>query len=425
MNQDESAKFCWIGWVPSITGRLSFSLIGHSEFPYPAKYFNSIRRNKRYVIVYQKRWPRDGVLLSIKIIRDLMEEKNRGFGAEPKTESRFHHCFFIANSNIKEVGSDELLIGTIYFVRNYKKLDNLNKKINAFMEKHTQQDISCLEGDFTKIKAVLDTEIVQFNVALKRSGKAEISVNGDGYESSEHAKPLANSAYFFLRDIAHQHKHHSPTKDTIATLNDIKEWKFLTLQSLMHAVLSGKRTFSTSTNAAGILAYARSFCRTIVRPSIKSSPPQLQQIYDAVMSDEILASHSILQARKNAKRSARNHKISTFTAIMLGYLAITVSAFGILGSKSLEGHGRSGMEEFLAGVLQFSISSPYALLVPLVIILAFIYQGTKSFENNGFLNIAYRLFMKCKKNALVTLILLAIFASGFSFMFFTGLLFNL
>ena len=88
-SQKRNEPILRMGWIPTVSGRLSFSLIGCTNFPYPAKYYNKYADKQHCLVVYQKRWPRDGVFHS-KFIRWLLEKINC---AIKRQNSRFLHAF--------------------------------------------------------------------------------------------------------------------------------------------------------------------------------------------------------------------------------------------------------------------------------------------------------------------------------------------
>ena len=60
------------GWVPTVGGRLSFSIVGHSSHPSRAVNANVADKSKRYLICYQKRKLLDSILPIKNILAPLL-----------------------------------------------------------------------------------------------------------------------------------------------------------------------------------------------------------------------------------------------------------------------------------------------------------------------------------------------------------------
>ncbi len=48
-------SFSLFSWIPTVTGRLSFSIIGETDFPAPTEKVNVVDENHRYILCFQKR----------------------------------------------------------------------------------------------------------------------------------------------------------------------------------------------------------------------------------------------------------------------------------------------------------------------------------------------------------------------------------
>ena len=275
-------SFSLTGWIPTVSGRLSLSLIGKTDWPYPALYYNQLNQTHRYIAVYQRRWSGDAVHHT-KFYRWL---NSKIFSKKFKTETQFTHAFFLAMSDIKDEISNSQIQGTIYFVKSYAILLDCKKIFRKFEESEEIANI------YNRLKNRLDENtIVKFDVTLNRSGKAVFTVDPENYEEgTSSASRLMHSAYYFLKDISHTHQHHSLTKDTIIGLYDNRDWEFLTLKGLMKSVLDYKRELHYYSRAKGILAYARAFCRAVIDPSSLNHNKNLKQIYDATNSSDALES---------------------------------------------------------------------------------------------------------------------------------------
>jgi hypothetical protein len=53
------------GWIPTVSGQLSFQSIGNTVHPSPSVFSNATDKKTRFIIAYQKRWLLDNPLINI------------------------------------------------------------------------------------------------------------------------------------------------------------------------------------------------------------------------------------------------------------------------------------------------------------------------------------------------------------------------
>ena len=292
------------GWVPTITGQLSFSLIGlgtNSSDCVTANVEthtgNQRKAPTRHVLVYQQRisqdlpipvwlaplvkpWVKTHFILvgsSAPADRprlDLPTENNR--------YRRLHDEIGVLKGKIYMVPSDQ---------EDRKAIKRFLGAVTARIgeiERTTPRGTIC--GDFDLVKEfdlvpnAAKTEGVVFaecDFELYRSGELRLHFDAEaptyaGAHDDAAAPDLVNpegligglskQAYYFIKDISHRHFHHDASSDNILPSfrvhdGDDDGWRRDSLWSLSRAVLEHRRRNSLLDHkrALGILAYAESF----------------------------------------------------------------------------------------------------------------------------------------------------------------------
>jgi len=185
----------YTGWVPTVTGNLSFSAIGVSKFP--KKEYKCYRDigDKKLTLVVQDRTTSDRII--------------------PRKESPIGSFIFIAlliskkdtqhNENMGYV----FVLPTIDFWRfEYLIKGFLSERLVDDFASHINSLVSALTTTEKAKKYVTETR-----VSLLRNGKLTIDVDDNVQEDIPGT--LANQVFYFVRDITHIHQHHEATSDTI------------------------------------------------------------------------------------------------------------------------------------------------------------------------------------------------------------------
>lgn len=274
------------GWLPTITGKLSFSRIqSHKATSGYIEVYNTFDYVRRDIVAIQKRWSFDAPI-SAKLF--------------DKFGKRSEHQFFIlrANDDVAHMPSSNMATKNPDFVEDKHAL--LSGKIFIYMPlnarlRRTQVDKSKTSLHETILKfnkkvqsakiarrripdanfevdqlvrqgSIRDIFIV-VNFSLLRSGEAKFEVerrNGKLSPSLTDNK-ICNHAYFFLRDLIHRHYHHEAKSDntlkTHPASNDDYTWRRNTLYGLVRLALIARQENNPEKckNALGIVAYAKAF----------------------------------------------------------------------------------------------------------------------------------------------------------------------
>lgn len=254
-------------WVPTVNGRLSFRFIGETNYPTRPEYSNLRIGKHQYIVVRQNRNSSD-VLFGL----------SKFFGIDGSFE-----YLLAARARVDDRSPDAKLIGRLYLFRavSLKRIKNQLDRLFAYyreLERNPFNGVR-LRYLYGQTHLLLESEAdIVANSILHRNGVLAISnirwrdINlynrSADYFTESHAEinsGIADQLYFFVRDIAHQHQHHSPDADTIITAQEClgtdTSWCKDVLYSLYYHIIDMKRqaAFSEQIRALGILAYIQSF----------------------------------------------------------------------------------------------------------------------------------------------------------------------
>ena len=248
----------YCGWIPSVTGHLSFSAVGESSYPNRS----ICARSGRSVFFFQK--------------RDLLDIV-APFAYETPIGAFFQE--FIANYAVGvsgnfafvffgELAADrQSLRASVLLIpgkNNRPLLKETKRKVYEWQDAELA-NLTEWSNFFDKLR---NSSCASCEVAMYRSGKAalQVSLNGEANPDKELEALVANQFFYFLKDNAHVHQHHDPTHDAITTVTELcreddDAWILSTQHSLYRAVIRYKRFRNEKAlfRASGILAYAQSF----------------------------------------------------------------------------------------------------------------------------------------------------------------------
>lgn len=244
-------RYC--GWIPTITGNLSFSTIGLGRNP--KRIFQSFRafEDVRLVVCAQKRRTTDIVFGS------LGEAVNRLIGREGTfIFALFGECS--ATQGFREIKGVCVLLSP----RRFRDLNkhHLAEIKRAGSEGAFRTAFSNALQSFVKHKSDGPKSVAQFS--LMRDGKFTVELDSGAHTENE-MPVIASQLYSFVRDVCHVHQHHEPSVDTILDVHPLEpslfRWKRETLYSHFRWIIARKRSKATDglLSAKGVLAYASAF----------------------------------------------------------------------------------------------------------------------------------------------------------------------
>lgn len=340
-------RWSYVGWIPTVNGRLSFRHIGDTRHPSESIYANLDLPDGRVILAYQRR-PLSDVLFP-QIIH-------------PYNDITGDFWFVLmGRSNADPIEAD-LITGKVAI---YKSKEDWRTKADQKVRFHVgdinAQRFSLDPDRAEQVKLSFDraTEIVRstadilLEFEIQRDGtiycsKPSFAENALEAASVEFAQSegldlrrwVADQCYFFLRDASHTHQHHEPTSDTILILQDYLqdddvEWRKRIVFSLQYAIIRFKRddlNEQASHRALGILAYCRSF-KACCDEKKKNDYSTFPSFNDDALELSLTAKANEISARLQAianLQSKQMARASALRTIALAFFAIIVAIIAIL-----------------------------------------------------------------------------------------------
>jgi len=313
------------GWIPTVAGRLSFSLIGEVTGNNPAVSVNRADAKHRYVISYQNRFLIDSVLP-----RWLSEFVNKYCGS-------FNLVCVGKSPNNFSSQNNANLSGCLFIFSDKEKWAKAEININYYQQRLAGSDISTkdlstvFESNFNSILNELKPAAsfwVKFT--LDRNGVVEIILDENDtfipdrprYPSSLADKKRiedtqAAQCFYFLREMVHKHQHHSPTSDTLLDLyrseEDDNQWIGESLRVLYRKILDFKRQRKDEIycSSLGLLSYAKSL--KLISTKLGDNSAIIPDINDDLLKESIIAGQTA--TNNSVQDSIRRSDITRNTLI--------------------------------------------------------------------------------------------------------------
>jgi hypothetical protein len=358
-------EFAYKGWVPNITGRLCFRVIGEALSPTRSVFVNKSDEIDRYVIAYQK--------------RDLNNATLRLPGPLATFSSRTGKFRFVmvGENSDSEVIPDAPLTGTIFvffssrlWKRTPEKPISAETHVRMAQRRLTQFDpeypARTLRNVFGAVHAALIAELMTCascyaEFRLDRSGEFSLSelkerrsMGGSSFpdlprEHKRIAHALANEIYFFAKDVSHKHQHHPARSDTMLPLSDYDgspRWAVNTLRALRFRIIEGFRTSTEGGyNAAlGFLAYKRTFS-DVVRTQL--CLPRVANLDNDVHTElSIKARLEAMRIESHERKAQRQFLAGTFVSVVAALFAYV---------QVLEPKARAALVDHVQVFIQFRL----------------------------------------------------------------------
>lgn len=306
--------FPYAGWVPTANGHLSFRHIGEARHPTEAIYANVATQNGRLILAYQRRSLSDALFQPI-------------VHYFCNIEGSF--WFALAARSTGVPGAIEAITGKIYIFksrRDWKTKAEKDVRKNIYEINNSQLSLlverdQILEDSFGRAENCLNTSSdIEVAFHLNRSGECYFSsphfrdknlqyasLNYASIYNHDIPRWISDQSYFFLRDLSHNHQHHSPFSDTILMLQERKfgrtVWRRNIVFSLHHYIIRTRRFADVKSlfQAAGVHAYCRSF-QAICERSLGPLPNGIPEFNDEALLQSLNArwQEEIAQANEGA-----------------------------------------------------------------------------------------------------------------------------
>lgn len=338
------------GWVPTVNGRLSFKIIGETRYPREPEYVNSADGSHLYVAALQARQLSD--VLFEPIVGPLL-----GYSGE-------FECILCARARKARSSSDSKLIGKV-FLFHKKTFKETNAKAIFHSLVHSMRSLDPGAGNpglkpqyISLVQSLSSLCDLSVDVVLNRDGIItlwDIVWNNAGLErnTAQHAEEIsfdlahgiADQMFFFVRDLTHQHQHHSSDADTIITTQRSHkpgdmEWCLEIMYSLYYHIITIKRKENPAEHvrALGILAYLQSYKKIVTnRAKHVGSALTLPEFDDASSKESIKATKDYIDLKLNEqKKSSDNSK--TFLIWLVATIFTVVNFTVGFADKELKPH---------------------------------------------------------------------------------------
>lgn len=364
------------GWVPTVTGRLSFSHFGNNEL-HDTRDANRSDRAKRYLLVFQRRDTSDIFLPFRRHLGQLLFKLSGDL-------------IFVCLAETKDRKDDRqaFLTGTLFMVTRERWRADVRepmRKARNFLRAYRYDgDGQSIETYFaqtlqTAAQICSRNCCFQASFCLHRNGTVDITLQNpmelapdapplpDTQGRADHVRHiLAAQLFFFLKDIGHRHKHHDNKTDTIVDLYDLDvdneiSWRLSTLYSMYRRIISNKRGYNVGSQfkSLGLLAYAKAFKYVCLEELPRPVLSRLPTFYDDTLEESIRASELSMGHRAEASRQISE----TVRNVLISGFGILLSLIGILSLAKTD-MTDAIPSEWLVSAAKILIESPfYALAV--------------------------------------------------------------
>lgn len=381
----------YIGWVPTVGRRLSYSIIGSSNHPSVAEIANVADDKKRRILCLQDRTLLDSALPIFKpVLARLLFDLSGSF------------VFFLdAESGNSFLPEDQKLNGKLYLFADKvdKNVDEkvlcIKKAINELNNFDSPFFSESLDNFYSKINKEYLNNIEDYSIfkacfRLERDGIIEIDIETD--ENLEHL--ICAQFFFFIKDISHRHQHHHPKTDTILDIykKDNPHWQDEILRALYKRVLDFKRSRNewVYSSALGVLSYIKAFKKICENRNIKITADR----DDDNLSESIEIAQNELRHITTQKVGFRNVFITTMLAI-IGVM-LMLSSLGSIASPSIQIPSNGAIIKLVAGnIINDPANTFLAVLVISLVFSIYIYKDYWFGRSNWFKDVT-RIFMSIR-----------------------------
>lgn len=398
-----SAKPAYAGWVPTITGQLSFSLIGLGSAAPGCVTANvefwdqSVDHPRRRVAVIKRRVTRD-LPLTVFPIPNIFRSIASEFVLLGETKPAARPVFRAGEISHRndEIG---VLTGDILVIPNHSDQlaseKELVRKIRRRIAAIGDSAPRAVIGSDKALSVELDEwmaeakqhglTIAHARFELYRTGEfrleqiASIPIDeAQEGEQSEFDAILASQIYYFVKDIAHRHYHHRAASDNLLPLSGLKAdddlgWRRETLWSLARAVLEMRRSgkLPGHKSALGVLAYAEAFQGLLARVERIPSSPHKFRMTDEIACYDFTHTRQSLDATIAEKSFIHSHwsGIHTFLiGTMLAFVALWLSAAQVRDMSCGDNGDCPKIPPQMTAVVRWSLEQPQIMAAVLVVL---------------------------------------------------------
>jgi hypothetical protein len=401
------AEHSYAGWVPNVGSHLSFSLIGAHRSPEVARFTQRyLTRAARFACALQLR-ETDDFLTPKWFNRIFMPDVRQhwllvGSTRRVETPVGIRHLSPIdkldrldceESSREVETAFDEqgMLVGQIH-VLPYQR-DPVDRLIQSWTLQDLRHRLACRhalsDNELDAFARDIGREIKvhcrnasSLHFALVRTGELRIWYEPKDTHLLKQRDyfDVAEQAYFFVKDMVHQHVHHDPSSDQITPLTAVpaepvkareEDWRRETVWNLSRVVdtLNRHGKLKGLREALGILAFADAFQKTLL-PYRRDPADESQFLpHDAVYLYDYAHIRDSIRVRIDQTAARRTQHAQMLVAAFAGSIAMMALLSSLISTYNgtVEGdkaHGSVLSIHLPVKVLMFLAEIPY---IPLLI----------------------------------------------------------
>lgn len=372
------------GWIPAVSGRLSFSVFGSSRHPNKCISAHAADKSRRYMAICQERTTSD-VLVPFK--RHLSGylykiDGNFTYVLIAKTEDGVTDQEKLSGYVFIFRNSEDWSLQVIWRVREYcDLLNNYIKTGRGNLSDYMGHKFDLIVQDLT------DACSVKASFTVHRTGVTDISIDKSDcggnfsttirenkFDPSVLYQVVGSQIFYFLKDIGHKHQHHSPSTDTIVNAHlkgDDIFWRLDTLYSIYRKVIEYKRNpdLNTFNDTLGLIAYAKAFkiiCDTQLSNNKKWNSMTSVPLY---MEEEMSMSIKSSQAKWERDHKESQEASDKYRNITISIIGLVLTFTGLLSLVKYE--YEISNDHPLIYLLDFIMNNTYLCVFSMAIFILF------------------------------------------------------
>ncbi|MBF0156735.1 MAG: hypothetical protein HQL57_06075 [Magnetococcales bacterium] len=361
---------------------MSYQDIGGVRHPSRPVVANVTDRQYRRIVVYQKRWLLDNPLINVLPnnplllpVKDFLARRFR-----KATGLFWILCIAQHQRTIPPNAPTNPMIGKLYLFdrKGWKgKVETAVRGMQDRLIDGNNNQEKNLEADPADIDGLCRRSAdVCADFLMERDGTVTLQLPENGIcVPTDVPDRVVAQLYFFLKDISHEHLHHTPTTDTLTELYPIgtknggdntedtndNEWRYRTLARLLRKVFRYSREARPSSydDAVGILAFAKTF-RHISAKALREQGNEEEKISEILPQLQIDDLERSIQANKEARASRLQHVREHLDSIKTSLFFIVGTVIGCAGLIQVAKYEFVGVNIswFLIAITKFLLEYP-------------------------------------------------------------------
>ncbi|MBY8823254.1 hypothetical protein [Sphingomonas colocasiae] len=362
-----SAAYSYVGWVPNVSGHLSFGLVcanGEAQ----ALNLGSCANGGRAMVIHHRRSAEDFPLPG-RLVGHFRRSVTLDYVVSARTSAA--NTPFLLDGKVGERAEEHgVLVGVVLVLPRDSDAEAsaARKAFLAEVDDAIGKGVACEAPDEVLAAKALPEFVAdrandyrgkiachRVNFALFRTGELRIWFDMDeflGRDTLERpptnvqtlaAEILPSQIYFCLKDLIHHHYHHDPHTDqlldlyridTSAPTFDDSKWRIDTLRGLAKVVVEFRHSDAPTSNkkALGVLAYADAFQSLLARVQRKRRVEEDMVAHKGIIPydfNHVRASIEALDALNESKRGALLQLFGILVGVILSAFALWAGAVQI------------------------------------------------------------------------------------------------